>query len=96
MPLASYELRVILLIVPRIEVLDGDIVITINTRDHLPPHVHVRFGGKQVLIAIDTSEVMHGGIARAQEKRAQKWVRANRARLRREWAKWQAQGKGES
>jgi len=82
--------------VPRIEVLDGDIVITINTRDHLPPHVHVRFAGEQVLLCIEDGSVYEGSIPRPQRKRAQQYVRANRDMLLERWDVLQAQGRGQA
>jgi len=95
MTLTSYAQYVIIFDVPRIEVLEGDVVITINFRDHLPPHVHVRASGEVVLLVIDTGEILRGAIAKAQLKRARAYVLANGEMLRAEWARIQAEGKGQ-
>ena len=76
--------------------LSGDLVIGINYRDHLPPHVHVRFAGKQVLLEIDTGAIYRGMIPRPQLKRARAFVLANRELLRAEWERIQAEGKGQA
>ena len=56
--------------------------IYINTRDHNPPHFHVRMvDGREAWVDIMTLELLTQGVARREIKDALEWARNNRALL---------------
>lgn len=56
--------------------------IYINTRDHNPPHFHVRMmDGREAWVDIMTLEFLTHGVARREIKDALDWARNNRALL---------------
>jgi Domain of unknown function (DUF4160) len=49
---------------PTIAIVDG-VVIMIYPNDHIPPHVHAKFGEYECRISIVTFEVMSGDLPKA-------------------------------
>jgi hypothetical protein len=62
--------------------------IQLRERDHLPPHVHLTGGGVDVMISLETVEVMVGHAPALILKEALEWVRAHREQLLEEWKLW--------
>ena len=56
--------------------------IYINTRDHNPPHFHVRMSdGREAWVDIVTLEILHGSLLRREIRDALKWATDNRELL---------------
>jgi hypothetical protein len=56
--------------------------IYVNTRDHNPPHFHVRmFDGREVWVDIMTLEILSHGVSRRELKDALEWAENNRELL---------------
>jgi hypothetical protein len=62
--------------------------IQLRERDHLPPHVHLTGVGVDVMISLETVEVMAGHAPALIVKEALEWVRAHREKLLEEWKLW--------
>ncbi|POA19412.1 hypothetical protein C1886_12770 [Pseudomonas sp. FW300-N1A1] len=62
--------------------------IQLRERDHLPPHVHLMGGGLDVMISLETMEVMMGYAPALIVQEAQEWIRAHREELLEEWKRW--------
>ena len=62
--------------------------IQLRERDHLPPHVHLTGGGVDVMISLETVEVMAGHAPALIVKEALEWVGAHRRQLLEEWKLW--------
>lgn len=57
-------------------------VIYINTRDHNPPHFHIRMNdGREALVEIETMEINSRGITHREIKEALKWASDNKDML---------------
>lgn len=67
---------------------DG-IQIVMNTRDHLPAHVHVLFKEDEVVVEIADGAVYAGSIAGHALTAARTWIAANRDDLMVRWAEYQ-------
>jgi hypothetical protein len=61
------------------------IKVTINVRDHQPPHFHVRYAGTNASIAIETLETIAGDIPRRVRTLVVEWALAHRTELRVAW-----------
>jgi len=56
--------------------------IYINTRDHNPPHFHVRMSnGREAWVDIVTLEILHGSLLRREIRDALIWAADNRELL---------------
>ena len=62
---------------PTIAIIDG-VRIVIYPKDHLPPHIHVFFGGAEMQISIATGRVLNGRIAKSKMRLIDDWLDANR------------------
>lgn len=57
--------------------------IFINPREHNPPHFHIRMNdGREVLVEIDTLDVLSEGVPRREIKEALDWAETHRDLLR--------------
>lgn len=65
----------------------GGLAIYVYFADHNPPHVHAFYGGQEVLIQIENSEIYRGSLPPAQLRRLGDWVAAHRDELHRAWAR---------
>ena len=72
--------------VPRIAAFYG-IVIFIYSREHGIPHFHARHGDHEAVVAIDSGEVLTGGLARREAKLVSQWWRLHRDELAEAWRK---------
>jgi len=59
--------------------------IQLREKDHPPPHVHLTGGGLDVMLSLETVEVMRGKAPPLIIKEALEWVRANQAQLLEDW-----------
>ena len=50
------------------------IKISINWRDHMPPHFHAFYGGAEVLVSIEELEVLEGSMPSKQLKMLLGWA----------------------
>ncbi len=64
---------------PELERIDG-IVLVVYGRDHLPPHIHAFHGDDEVLVNIQTGEIVEGYLPGKKIKIVQKWLTDNRKR----------------
>ena len=69
---------------PRLCLLNG-IIIWVNTRDHLPPHFHARYGEHEAQVAIATGDVLHGSLPRSASRLVKEWTELRRAELLDDW-----------
>ena len=63
------------------------IVITMYARDHHPAHFHARYGEHEVIIDIETSQVLRGTLPRRAQDMVDEWCDLHRPEL---WAGWNA------
>ena len=74
---------------PTISMFRG-IRVYINWRDHMPPHFHAVYAGQEVMISIDSIEVLEGEIPSKQLKMLLGWAAFHQEELRENWALAQA------
>lgn len=56
--------------------------VSINPRDHAPPHIHVQLNdGREAWVAIATLEIIHGKVAAREIADALTWAKAHQAML---------------
>lgn len=53
--------------------------------DHPPPHFHAYYGGDVAVIAIETLEVLEGGLPRRAMALVVEWAQQHRDELREDW-----------
>ena len=61
------------------------IIIQMYWRDHNPPHFHAIYAGEEVLIDIQTLEIMEGSIPRRAVTMVIDWTLAHRGELLQDW-----------
>lgn len=61
------------------------VVITINYRDHPPPHFHVRYAEHRALVSIDGLAVLRGRLPPRVLGLVVEWASEHLAELRRNW-----------
>lgn len=61
------------------------IKITINYREHQPPHFHAVYGGEEVVVSIKEIEVMEGNIPSKQLKMLLGWAAFHQDELMENW-----------
>ncbi|VVQ27520.1 hypothetical protein PS943_00417 [Pseudomonas fluorescens] len=59
--------------------------IQLREKDHPPPHVHLTGGGLDVMLSLETVEVMVGKAPPLIIKEALEWVRAHQVQLLEDW-----------
>jgi hypothetical protein len=75
-----------MLCVPRISEFYG-IVIAMYYREHGIPHFHATYAGQTVVVAIQTSDVIAGGVPARALRLIQEWSELHRDELRLNWAR---------
>lgn len=53
--------------------------------DHNPPHVHAKYGEKEMLVEIETGDVLAGSLPGSKQREALAWVESNRALVSQAW-----------
>jgi hypothetical protein len=66
------------------------IVITMNYREHGPPHLHARYGEHRSVFGIDPVRVMRGRLPRRAENIVSEWTSLHRDELIDNWARARA------
>ena len=61
------------------------IKIYINWRDHMPPHFHATYGGKEIIVSINELEVIDGEIPNKQLKMLLGWAAFHQEELIENW-----------
>lgn len=74
--------------VPRISAFYG-IVISMNWREHLPPHFHARYSGSRAAIALGSGEVLRGWLPGRALRLVREWAEVHQPELRANWARAQ-------
>jgi len=62
--------------------------IELREKDHLPAHVHLTGAGIDVMIALETVQVLMGRAPKFVLAHALQWIQDNQADLLKEWKKW--------
>lgn len=70
---------------PTISVFFG-IVVQMYYNDHPPPHVHAYYQGFEVLVAIESGDVIAGAMPAKASRLVCEWVLARQELLRENWA----------
>ena len=60
-------------------------VIRMYYDDHAPPHFHAYYGGDVAVIAIETLDVLEGGLPRRAMALVVEWAQQHRDELREDW-----------
>lgn len=58
--------------------------------DHAPPHVHVEYQGHEALVAVETGEILQGGLPKRAGALIRHWCLDHGDELRHNWARAQA------
>lgn len=74
---------------PRIAAFYG-IAIFIYSREHGRPHFHARHGDHEAVVAIDSGEILVGGLPRRESKLVAQWWKLHQDELGAAW--WRAVG----
>jgi hypothetical protein len=61
------------------------IVISMNFRDHPPPHFHATHGGQEMSVEIGTGRVLRGSLSPTARRLVLGWARLHRAELQANW-----------
>ena len=61
------------------------IVISMYFNDHLPPHIHARYGEYQAQILIADGSVLDGELPIRAEQLVKEWVQINKSALENQW-----------
>ena len=56
-----------------------------DDRQHKLPHIHVRYQGEEVVVAIPSGEILGGGIPPAKMKLLQAWIELHKDELMANW-----------
>jgi Domain of unknown function (DUF4160) len=70
--------------VPRISSFYG-IVVSMNYREHPPPHFHVQYGGHQATIELATLDVYRGQLPARALRLVREWARLHDDELAENW-----------
>ncbi|MEM9446672.1 MAG: DUF4160 domain-containing protein [Verrucomicrobiota bacterium] len=61
------------------------IVIYMYFNDHSPPHFHAEYGSNEILVNINTLEIMEGNFPRRAKNLVMEWAMEHREELRQNW-----------
>ncbi len=61
------------------------IKIFINWNDHMPPHFHATYGGKEILVSIHDIEIIEGELPSKQQKMVLGWAAFHQTELEEDW-----------
>ncbi len=61
------------------------IKIFINWNDHMPPHFHATYGGKEILVSIHDIEILEGELPSKQQKMVIGWAAFHQTELEEDW-----------
>jgi hypothetical protein len=63
----------------------GKVKIQLYPREHGPPHFHAWLAGREVLIEIETLEILVGSLPGPELRQVLAWAEDNRTMLRKAW-----------
>lgn len=69
---------------PTISMFNG-IKVYMNWNDHSPPHFHASYSGCQVIIAINTIEILEGDFPNKQLNLLLEWAKKHKDELKQNW-----------
>jgi len=69
---------------PTIAIVAG-VRIIIYPKDHLPPHLHVKFAEHEAMISILTGDFLEGSLPRAKLKAVREWLENRREQVAYVW-----------
>ncbi len=61
------------------------VYIFFDNKQHKLPHIHVKYGSYELIIAIETGECLEGYLPNKQRKRAEAHIENNRVKLMAMW-----------
>jgi hypothetical protein len=61
------------------------VCIFFDNKQHKLPHIHVKYGSYELIIAIETGECLEGYLPNKQRKRAEAHIENNRVKLMAMW-----------
>lgn len=61
------------------------IKIFINWNDHMPPHFHATYDGKEILVSIHDIEIIEGELPSKQQKMVLGWAAFHQTELEEDW-----------
>lgn len=61
------------------------VIVYLFPNEHGPPHFHAKYGEQEVVIKIETSEVLQGSIAPARQRLVLAWARQRHLELQVAW-----------
>lgn len=62
------------------------IIVRMYTRDHPPPHIHVRYAEHEAMIDIRSAQVLAGELPRRALRLIREWIDLRRHELEADWA----------
>ena len=75
---------------PTISIFFG-IVIQMYWRDHNPPHIHAWYQGQEALVAIETGDIIAGGLPKPAVRLMREWVMLRQSELMANWERGRRQ-----
>ena len=63
------------------------IIISMNYRDHAPPHFHVRYAGQKALIGIESLALLRGSLSPRVFGMVMEWAALHQAELHENWGR---------
>lgn len=61
------------------------IKVFIILNDHMPPHFHATYGGKEILVSINDIEILEGELPSKQQKMVLGWAAFHQSELEEDW-----------
>ncbi|NAZ72110.1 DUF4160 domain-containing protein [Vibrio toranzoniae] len=58
-----------------------------DNKQHKTPHIHIKYGSYELIVAIETGENLEGYLPNKQRKRAESHIENNREKLMTMWEK---------
>jgi len=65
------------------------VVISMNTRDHLPPHFHVRYAEHEATFSIETGSLLQGSLPPRVRGFVTEWAAIHQKELQENWDRLQ-------
>ena len=62
-----------------------EFIVHSNENNHARPHIHAKYGGYEISIAIDDQVILAGNLPKKNNKIAQEWVKTHKNELMEEW-----------
>jgi hypothetical protein len=61
------------------------IIVAMYYNDHSPPHFHARYGENEILVNIETGEILSGAFPRRAQRLVLEWFELHRNELLEDW-----------